>query len=215
MADEILAELPLFPLQTVLFPGARLPLRIFEPRYLDMIGRAYRDHTPFGVVGLRQGGEVQRPDAGPAGFAAETFGDVGTLARITHLERPQPGLLVIRSEGTRRFRLRQRERRKTGLWVGLAELLPEDAAMAVPEDLAAARETLRGVLLHLERQIDDPGQRPLGEPHRLDDCAWLANSWCTLLPLRPDLKQRLLETDSPLLRLELVADLLEALPSAS
>ena len=70
-----LLALPLFPLGTVLFPGGLLPLRIFEVRYLDMIGRCHKAGLPFGVVGLTQGSEVRVPSA-----QAEQFASIGTTA---------------------------------------------------------------------------------------------------------------------------------------
>jgi hypothetical protein len=81
-------ELPLFPLDLVLFPQGLLPLRIFEVRYLDMVKRCHQSSTPFGVVSLTQGSQVQQ-----AGSAQERFNRVGTLARIIELDCPQPGLL--------------------------------------------------------------------------------------------------------------------------
>jgi uncharacterized protein len=217
MADDAVPQpLPLFPLQTVLFPSAVLPLRIFELRYLDMIGRAHREGAPFGVVSLRQGGEVQRPggSAAESPFADESLAEVGTLAQITHLLRPQPGLLVVRCVGTRRFRLGSHERRKGGLWVGEAELLRDDVDVAVPDDLAPVRETLRQLIRAIETEVTDPQAWPFTQPLRLDDCAWLANTWASLLPIPLPAKQSLLETESPLLRLELVADFLERPRSA-
>ena len=104
-----LTQLPLFPLQTVLFPGGWMPLRIFEVRYLDMIGRCHKAGAPFGVVCLNEGSEVRRadPNAAPGGdgFAHEAFFPAGTLARIEQLERPQPGLMVIHCRGLQRFRV--------------------------------------------------------------------------------------------------------------
>ncbi|MBU3740491.1 MAG: peptidase S16, partial [Rhodoferax sp.] len=117
MSDSASLTIPLFPLGTVLFPQGVLPLRIFEVRYLDMIGRCHREGRPFGVVALSRGHEV-RSRAAPAaeGFATETFHDVGTLAHIDALERPQPGLLMIRCTGGSRFRLQTRQQLTHGLW---------------------------------------------------------------------------------------------------
>ena len=108
-----LESLPLFPLGTVLFPGGVLPLRIFEVRYLDMVVKCHTHGAPFGVVALTQGSEVMRaPDAGPTGesFVDEGFHGVGTLATITSLSRPQPGLMEIRCTGTQRFTITRREK---------------------------------------------------------------------------------------------------------
>ncbi len=202
-------QIPLFPLSTVLFPGGWLPLRIFEVRYLDMVGRCQRDGTPFGVVCLTAGQEVLRPAdpaSGPA-FAPEAFHAVGTLAQLQRLERPQPGLMQIECRGGPRFVLRGHERLKHGLWVGEAELLPEDLPAPLPDDLRPLRDGLQALLQRLQAQVEDGADGlPLRPPLHWDDCGWLANRWCELLPMPLPLKQRLLEQPSPVLRLELVAD---------
>jgi uncharacterized protein len=209
-----LRQLPLFPLNTVLFPDGLLPLQIFEVRYLDMIGRRHKSGEPFGVVCLSQGSEVRRPAAGPSGdgFAHEAFQQVGTLARIDSMQRPQAGLMVVRCTGTQRFRIERSAQEKFGLWVADVELLADDAPMPVPDDIAFTREGLQGLLRQIEHSIEQSGEpgaeSPLRAPYRWDDCGWLANRWCELLPLDPALKQRFMALDSPVLRLELVADTL-------
>lgn len=200
-------KLPLFPLPSVLFPGGYLPLRIFEVRYLDMIARCQREGAPFGVVALTAGGEVQKPDV------TEAFHAVGTLAHIEALERPQPGLLHIRCRGGRRFRLGRSERLSHGLWIGDAELLPDDASVPVPEDLAAASRLLQQLLHDLE-QGAAAEDMPIQPPYLWHDSGWLANRWSELLPLPADERQRLMELDNPLVRLELVSDQLDRLDRA-
>lgn len=200
-----LPSLPLFPLGTVLFPGGVLPLRIFEVRYLDMIRRCQEAGTPFGVVSLTQGQEVRQ-----AGAAQESFHTVGTLATLAEVESPQPGLLMIRAEGTQRFRIQRSEQMKHGLWVADVEVLPDDQPVPVPDDLADAASMLRKVLDTLKAQADEAGATvPVQSPWQLGDCGWVANRWCELLPLPPAMKQRLMALDNPLVRLELVGDLLE------
>jgi Lon protease-like protein len=214
-----LTALPLFPLQTVLFPGGSLPLRIFEVRYLDMIGSRQKAGQPFGVVCLSEGSETRRRATGSAegkpsgdGFAHEAFYPVGTLACITKFERPQPGLMMIDCVGSHRFRIDRCEQLKHGLWVADAELLADDPEIPVPEDLTFTREGLQSVVRHIELSIEQGGEAnfelPLLKPYRWDNCGWLANRWCELLPLQPELKHRFMSLDSPLLRLELVADTL-------
>jgi Lon protease-like protein len=213
-ARRLLPQLPLFPLQTPLFPGGLLPLRIFEVRYLDMIGRCHKDSVPFGVVALSEGSEVRRPGTGPSGdgFAHEAFHPVGTLASIVELRRPQAGLMLIRCVGTQRFRVARSVQQRFGLWVADVELLESDAEVPVPGDLAVAGKALEGLLHNIRRSIADSGEPetelPISEPYRWNDCGWLANRWCELLPLDTAMKQRLMALDSPVLRLELVADLL-------
>lgn len=207
MTASSLTTLPLFPLGSVLYPGGFLSLRIFELRYLAMIGQAHKEGSPFGVVGLTQGSEVR-----VAGAQAERFASVGTLAEIRRFEAPQPALLQIECIGTRRFRVHRSAQQKNGLWTAEVEWLPNDVALAVPEDLAHASKALRRLVDTLDERRRAEGleamRLPIAQPWRFDDCGWVANRWCELLPMQPELKQRLMELESPLMRLELVADLL-------
>ncbi len=197
-----LSSLPLFPLGTVLFPGGLLPLRIFEVRYLDMIGKCHKAGAPFGVVALTQGTEVRRPGV------QETFGSVGTLATISHFEAPQPGLMNIRCSGIQRFRISRHEQLPHGLWVADVQRVDNDLSVPVPDDLRGTAEALARLVQTLQRRAGPSDQLPLQGPWQFDDCGWVANRWCELLPLPLQLKQRLMELDNPLLRLELVSDVL-------
>jgi len=205
--QPLLSSLPLFPLGTVLFPGGLLPLRIFEVRYLDMIGKCHKAGSPFGVVSLTQGSEVRR-----AGAEAESFAALGTLAAIREFETPQSGLMQIECIGTQRFRIRSSELQKYGLWTAEVESVPDDVALEVPPDLQHTANALRRLVDTLEERRrmegDESVRLPIAQPYRFDDCGWVANRWCELLPMQPELKQRLMELDSPLMRLELVSDLL-------
>ena len=207
-----LDSLPLFPLGSVLYPGGLLPLRIFEVRYLDMIGKCHKLGAPFGVVALTQGAEVQRPaGAGPTGdaFANESFEAVGTLATITEFSTPQPGLMVVRCTGSLRFKLTRREKLKHGLWIGDVTYLQADQAITIPPDLRGIANALGKLIKSLQERDVAAGQMPFEPPYLLDDCAWVANRWCELLSLPLAHQQRLMELDNPLLRLELVGDMLE------
>ena len=213
MSDALtLSSLPLFPLGTVLYPGGLLPLRIFEVRYLDMIGKCHKTGAPFGVVALTEGFEVRKAEAGnPSGdgFAREEFNTVGTLATISEYSVPQPGLMVIRCEGAQRFRISNREKLKHGLWIADVTRLEDDMAVKVPDDLQASADALGKLIASLQQRNVKAAQIPLVAPYRLDDCGWVANRWCELLPIPLELKQRLMELDNPLVRLELVSDILE------
>jgi Lon protease-like protein len=197
-----LQSLPLFPLGAVLFPGGVLPLRIFEVRYLDMIGRCHKAGAPFGVVLLTQGAEVRRPGG------TEAFCHVGTLATITELDTPRPGLMMIRASGAQRFRITASDQLRHGLWVANVERIAADLAVTIPEDLKITAQALGKLLHSLQQKAATPGQMPVQGPWRLDDCGWVANRWCELLPLPLQLKQQLMELDNPLVRLELVSDVL-------
>lgn len=197
-----LQSLPLFPLGAVLFPGGVLPLRIFEVRYLDMIGKCQKAGAPFGVVSLTQGSEVRQPGG------SEAFASVGTLATIAELESPRPGLMLVRAFGAQRFRITASDQLKHGLWVADVERLPGDMTVPVPDDLKSTAEALGRLIQSLQQRAPAPDQIPLQAPWKLDDCGWVANRWCELLPLPLALKQRLMELDNPLVRLELVSDVL-------
>ena len=206
MSDPLtLTSLPLFPLSTVLYPGGTLDLRVFEVRYLDMVRRCHDARAPFGVVALAQGDEVRRP-----GRSEERLHDVGTLAAIERLQAPQAGLLLLRCGGSQRFRITARKRLPHGLWVADVQELPADAPVAVPPDLRGAAAALQQLLTSL-RERSDAGHAPAPIPAEalLSDCGWVANRWCELLPLPLELRQRLMALDNPLVRLELVGDVLE------
>ncbi|MBA2673754.1 LON peptidase substrate-binding domain-containing protein [Ramlibacter sp.] len=197
-----LQSLPLFPLGAVLFPDGVLPLRIFEVRYLDMVGKCHKAGAPFGVVSLTQGNEVRQPGV------REAFATVGTLATIVEFETPGPGLMLVRAHGAQRFRIQSSDQLKHGLWVADVERLAPDKVVEIPDDLKPAATALEKVILSLQLRALDANQLPVAPPWKLDDCGWVANRWCELLPLPISLKQRLMELDNPLVRLELVSDVL-------
>lgn len=213
MSDALtLFSLPLFPLGQALYPGGLLPLQIFEVRYLDMIGKCHKTGAPFGVVALTEGSEVRKATPGkPAGdgFAHEDFHAVGTLAVITEFSVPQPGLMMVRCEGAQRFRISRRDKLKHGLWVADVTRLEDDMLVKVPEDLQTSADALGRLIRSLQQRAIPDDQMPLVPPYRLDDCGWVANRWCELLPIPVELKQRLMELENPLVRLELVSDILE------
>ena len=193
--------LPLFPLQTVLFPGGLLPLKVFEARYLDLMGHCMRSGEPFGVVCMSRGAEA---GANPEGVRIE---GVGVLACIEEVDAEQAGILQVRCTGSSRFRLLQApSQRANGLWEAPAELiaddvarLPELAMQPTVEALQQARENL------LAQDI-----KPFAEPLRWRDAGWVANRWCELLPITMAAKQKLMELEDPSIRLQLVDEFLRS-----
>jgi Lon protease-like protein len=147
-----------------------------------------------------------------AGADAESFAAIGTLAVIREFDSPQSGLLQIECVGTQRFRVRNTELQKYGLWVAEVEAVIDDVALEIPDDLQHTATALRRLVDTLEERRRGQGTEtvrlPIGEPYRFDDCGWVANRWCELVPMQLELRQRLMELDSPLMRLELVSDLL-------
>lgn len=207
MATQAITGLPLFPLNTVLFPGGTLPLQIFEVRYLHMVGACRRDGTPFGVVCLLQGDEVIKPRTAAAG--AEVFAMQGTLARITDFSAPVPGLMQIQCLGEQRFRIRRHERQAGGLWVADVDCLEPDPLLPIPADLQSVADKLGRLIRLLQARGTPADQMPFAAPYELEDCAWVANRWCEILPLPAVMRQDMLGQESPLLRLELVSDILD------
>lgn len=192
--------LPLFPLDTAVFPGSLLPLQIFELRYLQMIGECERQSTPFGVVTLTRGGEVHQP-----GGPAEQFEAIGTRMRLEKVERPRPGLLRIWARALDTFEVLRTHQRSDGLWLGEVRALPPEPALPVPEDLRYLSDQMLDAL----QRLQDPTMTPLPwpEPWQANDCAWLSQRWGELLPLPTAMKYRLLALREPLLRLELLGDM--------
>ena len=191
--------LPLFPLQTVMFPGALLGLKVFEARYLDLMGDCMRQGQPFGVICIRQGTEVEgsnRPRQ--AGTELE---QVGVAARIDDVDAEQTGILQVRCTGQQRFRLLEAPvQRDNGLWVGRAESIAVDPSRAP----GPAMQHTVSALTDAIKKLQEHGRVPFGEPYRLDDAGWVANRWCELLPISLAAKQKLMELDDPVIRLSLV-----------
>ena len=199
-----LSSLPLFPLGSVLFPGGLLALRVFEVRYLDMVRKCHQAGAPFGVVTLTQGREVRQ-----AGAPEEQFNDVGTLAVIEQIDTPQPGLITLLCRGSQRFRITQRSHLPHGLWIADVGHIDPDLMVPIPQDLRKASTALAQVLHTLKQRDPETPTAIVPTAAQLDDCGWVANRWCELLPVPLELKQRLMELDNPLVRLELVGDVLE------
>ena len=179
-------EIPLFPLRAVLFDGGRLPLRIFEPRYMDMIGDCMRKNTPFGVVLIRQGRDARlsADDEQPEIF------DVGTEATIVDFNQLEAGMLGILARGGRKFRVHETWELKNHLLMGRVKRLAEEPSGMTTAGHEPLVDLLRQLLKHpmiekLNLEIDFDDARDLG--WRLAE----------LLPIEPEAKQSLLELERP------------------
>lgn len=193
MAD---AELPLFPLRTVLFPGGDLRLRVFEPRYLDMVRQCGRSGTGFGICLILDGDEAGRP-ATPAAF--------GTLARIVDFYTHDDGLLGLRVCGESRFHVLHTRVRDNGLIVARTE------ARCEPEPVPVRAE--HGLLATLlERLVDRFGGPHAGaERRRYDDAGWVGYRLAEMLPFRDRERQELLQCDDVHARLDRIVQRLPQL----
>jgi Lon protease-like protein len=189
MADTI----PLFPLQLVLFPGGPLRLRIFEARYVDMIGRCMREGSEFGVARLIAGREV--------GPGAQTE-SVGTSARIIDFEQLKDGLLGITAVGHKRFTILAMRQQADGLNVADIEWMPADTDAPLPTDSEPLARLLRHTLPQLGGMYD-------AMPMQLEDASWVGSRCVEILPLPLDEKQRCLEMLDPLRRLDRLHELVQ------
>jgi Lon protease-like protein len=195
IASTLLAEIPLFPLRSVLFPRGRLALQIFERRYIDLVTTCLRDNTGFGIALLKSGQEVIKPGL------RQTVHRTGTYARIVDWDQLDNGLLGITVEGTRKFRVQE-------CTVGANDLL-------VAKVVFSAEETVENEPIPLEAQY--PGmiellqvleQHPAVDQLHLDvdhdnlwDVGWRLSE---LIPVSLEVRQQLLELDDPWERLRVI-----------
>ncbi len=191
---ERLERLPLFLLNTVLFPEQRLPLRVFEARYMDMVTDSLKTEQPFGIVQIRSGSEV--------GDAAEPE-DVGTLAYIEGWEMNEPGVLHILVRAGQRFAI-DRVDRRSKLVVADVKLWDDEPAVKIPEEHAQMADFIR-------RIIQEFDAHRIAEPYRFEDASWVGMRLAQLLPVEPVLKQRWLELRDPLVRLNSIHEALSEL----
>ena len=181
-------DLPLFPLGGVLFPGGVLALKIFEQRYLDMAADCLRRTLPFGICLIASGREVGEPATPHA---------VGTLAHIHEADMAQLGILMLKVRGGRRFRILSSAPQPNGLLHATVELLDEAEGYEIPAAVA-------GVLPLLEKVAGDLGPERMPEPHAFGDAAWVGYRLAEILPVQALAKQKLLELDDPVSRLEII-----------
>ena len=191
MADAT-TSLPLFPLHGVLVPGAALDLRIFERRYLDMVGECGRNGSGFGICLILEGKEAGTP-ATPVAF--------GTEAVIEDFGNTPEGLLSLRVRGRRRFHVLRTRVRDTGLIVADIEWRDDVAPSSrLRPEHALLAELLRRILLQVDAGHVDP------DPALFDDAAWTGWRLAELLPLSMPQRQALLQLDDPHARLQYLLD---------
>ena len=191
--------IPLFPLNTVLFPRGVLPLRVFETRYVDMVRERMKSGAPFGVVAIRAGNEV--------GTAAEPY-DVGTLAHIVACDVEDLGVLLLHTQGGERFHILEKRTQRNQLIEARIAPLPADDPSHTGESLSLCARVLQVVIDELSRRSDEMPDsdfiNPFTEPHALDSPTWVANRWSEMLPIALEDKQELLELTDAGVRLQRV-----------
>jgi Lon protease-like protein len=193
-------DLPLFPLQTVLFPGGLLSLKVFEARYLDLMGACLRESRPFGVVALRTGHEVRRPDDSVA------LEKTGVLAELIDVDSTQPGILQVRCRGTQRFEITGTRQQADGLWLAQTTAVADDEVVAPDEGRLDTVRSLANAIASLKAQ----GAQPFLSPYHFASAGWVANRWCEILPISLAAKQKLMELPDAQVRLQLVDEFLRS-----
>ena len=188
-------QIPLFPLNTVLFPGGVLPLRIFEPRYLDMISACLRNSSPFGVALIREGVQT--------GKAATTY-DLGTLVNIDYFHALNDGVLGITARGQERFRIHRRRVQPNQLVIAQVETLANEPSADLPAHFRPLAEMLGGIMQRL-------GQPYVKLTPCFDDASWVGARLTELLPIGLDQKQYFLLLEDPIQRLERLEEVLKTL----
>lgn len=186
-------DLPVFPLNTVLFPGGLVTLKLFEQRYLDMAAACMKEQKPFGVCLIAAGNETGTP--------AEPH-PIGTLAEIAGWDVPQLGILVITARGGQRFRILEKRVEPDRLLRAKAVLIPDSHDVPVPPERSRLLPILR-------RIVSDLGSERMPGPHHFDDAEWVGCRLTEILPVQNLAKQKLLELDDPLVRLEILEKYLE------
>ncbi|MGF1548339.1 MAG: LON peptidase substrate-binding domain-containing protein [Thiotrichales bacterium] len=182
--------LPIFPLYTVLFPDGLLPLRIFEPRYLDMVCRCLREDSGFVVSLIHAGKEV--------GEAAEVY-TIGTEARIIDWEKRDDGLLGVMALGTRRVHIDSTRIQADQLLVGEVTPLDDESPRPLPTEYEPLARILSNILGEIQLPYDQPESR-------MGDAVWVSRRLTEFLPVNPKHKQALLEIEDPLQRLRILRD---------
>ena len=193
MGQRSTLDIPLFPLNAVLFPGGRLPLRVFEARYMDMTRDCLRDQQPFGVCPIKQGkevGEVAVPE------------DIGCLAHIAECDMQQLGVLTLRPSGGLRFRILETQADRSGLLRASVEPIAPEAETPIPPKFLGCANLLRLI-------ATDAGKVQFDAPYRFDDAAWVGYRLTEALPVPLIAKQKLLELNDPVVRLEILYRFLE------
>jgi len=192
------SKIPLFPLKLVLFPGGVIPLKIFEKRYVDMVRNCLRNNEPFGIVA-----SIKTNQENPLPFA-----NIGVSVKIIDTDVSQPGLFNIKCLAQDKIAIESALQNEDGLWIGDVRVLDPENEIPLPDDLIATKIYFERLLDSLKKESNNESQLPFEEPYQLDSTNWLANRWCEILDMPLDQKQRMLELDSPLLRLDLINDML-------
>lgn len=172
----------------MLFPGSILPLRVFEPRYMDMVKTCMQEEKPFGICLIKEGTEVGTP------AVPET---VGCMARIVEWDMEQLGVLHLKVEGTQRFTVIGSGVEPNGLVTAQAKLIPAEK----PLPLQSEHRICATVLQRIAAQV---GEKNFARPFHYDDTVWVGYRLAQVLPLKLSVRQDMLEMNDSLVRIEVL-----------
>ena len=186
-------DVPLFPLGNLVFPGGCLPLRIFEPRYHDMVRLCLRESRGFVIclAGARGQGQRHAPPQ-----------DIGTYVEIVDFDQLDDGLLGITAAARMRVRIDNPYQARDGLWLGSIDRLASEPDVPLPEQFAHLAELATELIAELGPPFDS-------EPMQPDSARWVGNRLAELLPIPLDVKAALLELSSPVERVEQVSQFVQ------
>lgn len=196
----MLETIPLFPLGSVLFPRGRMPLQVFEPRYLDLVSSCLKSESGFGVPWLREGSEVYQPNQ----EVDPRLAQVGTYAKIVDWNSLPNGLLGITIEGEKKFRLLSSYQADDHLHMAEVEWIEEEPVIALPQQSLEMKELLDQLLQH--PHIERLNLNPI-----VEDVSTLGFLLTQFLPIAESSKFSLLALPDPVQRLHLLTDLLDEL----
>ena len=194
MSDQ---GVPIFPLRTILFPGSKLPLRIFEPRYLDMVSHCMRSNIEFGIVLSRK---VPQPGM------LETYA-TGTLATIIDWNQGDDGLLGITTLGTNKFELLSMTKQEDGLNIGEIRIVEKEEDFKAPSNFDNMVNLLEAILEDVDLYHD--------RDKFFESASWVSFRFAEILPLKIEDKQKCLEFDDPILRLNFLEPLIKLIREKS
>lgn len=194
-------SLPLFPLNVVVCPDGQLPLNIFEPRYLDMVKKCLKNNSSFAIVAVLPEETAKKEHLFP-------FEEVGTLVDIVDADVTTVGLMSIRCLGRHRIRVKSYTQQSDGLLIGEVVDIANDVVLPVPEDLEITSHSLKRFVESLPSLNVPLENLPFVKPYKFDDASWVSYRWIELMNLPLIQKQRLMQLDSPIVRLELIQDML-------
>ena len=181
---------PIFPLRTMLFPDSKLPLRIFEPRYIDMVSKCMKDSLEFGVI-------LSRESNDPKMF--ETY-NIGTMAKIIDWEQGNDGLLGITTIGTNKFKLLGMNKQEDGLNIGDVEIIEREGDFKPTENFSNLVSLLKAILDDINLYNEDE--------KKFESASWVSFRFAEILPLKLEDKQKCLEIDDPIIRLNYLEPLI-------